>query len=247
MKTNTRGVSPTLTGNGRRGQPLLMLLSVGLVLAGAAACVQPGPASSTPTPAPGPTQPSTEPPAAATATLEVAVPADWETYSNTRFQYAISYPPAMEGAASGDYSWMLSFASAEPGLGPRNFIYVSVIPAGFQSGGGDIYNYNTPEAEILLNLQVGERRSVHGGDNAEDGFTFTRLPDTTFGDLPAQVYENIQPWEFPPGTKELRYYVSTEANTYLLGGYMDTTGSGPAGTITEALFNQIVATFRIAP
>jgi len=191
----------------------------------------------------------TEAPTAAlpTVTAEASVPSGWETHSNPRFNYSLSYPPGMEGADSGDYSWTLGMKLANPDEGARNFVYLSVIPAGFQSSGGDIYNYNTAEADVLLNMLAGESKSLREGLDTVDGFTYTRKPDTILSGQAARQYENTKPWEFPEGTKEIRYYVQTEAYTYLLGGYIDTTGSNQPGAITEALFNQIAATFRVMP
>jgi hypothetical protein len=180
-----------------------------------------------------------------TVTIEASVPSGWETRTSPRFHYSINYPPGMEGTDNGDYSWTLGMKLANPDEGARNFIYLSVIPVGFQSSGGDIYNYNTAEADILLNMQVGESKSLHEGSDTATGFSYTRQPDTILNGQTAKVYENTQPWEFPQGTKEIRYYVPTEAYTYLLGGYVDTTGSDQPGAITEALFGQIIATFRV--
>ena len=178
-------------------------------------------------------------------TAEASVPIGWETHTNPRLHYSISYPPGMEGTDSGDYSWTLGMKLANPDDGARNFIYLSAIPAGFQSSGGDIYNYNTAEADILLNMQVGESKSLREGLDIAARFSYTRLPDTILNGQTARMYESIQPWEFPQGTKEIRYYLQTEAYTYLLGGYLDTTGSNQPGAITEALFNQIIATFLV--
>ena len=65
------------------------------------------------------------------------------------------------------------------------------------------------------------------------------------GDQMAQAYENTQPWEFPAGTKEIRYYLKANDCTYQIGGYLDTTSSTQPGAISEDLFNQIVATFQV--
>jgi len=150
----------------------------------------------------------------------------------------------MEGTDSGDYSWMLGTKLANPDDGARNFVYVSVIPEGFQNNPGDIYNYDKSEADILLNLQVGESKSLRE-DITLEGFTYTRKPDTTLTGQAAKTYENAQPYEFPDGTKEIRYYLQAGAYTYLIGGYIDTTGSNQPGAINEELFNQIVATLRV--
>jgi hypothetical protein len=80
-----------------------------------------------------------------------------------------------------------------------------------------------------------------------DWFTYARLPDMMLSSQTAQAYENTQPWEFPLGTKEIRYYLQGKGCTYLIGGYMATVGSGRPGAIDEELFDQIIATFRLAP
>jgi hypothetical protein len=229
------------------------LISVSLVLAGSVSCAPVrtspvGQATPTPSAAPSATGQDSEPTALSpTATTGATVPSGWKTQTSQRFAYAISYPPDMDGTDNGDYSWTLGIKLANLDAGARNFIYVSAIPKGFQSGGGEIYNYNTPETEILLNLQVGESQSLREGLDTAQGFTYTRQPDTTISGHTAQTYENSQPWEFPQGTKEIRYYLQTDEYTYLIGGYMDTTGSNQPGAITEALFNQIVSTFRLIP
>jgi hypothetical protein len=78
-------------------------------------------------------------------------------------------------------------------------------------------------------------------------FTYQRMPDTPIGGHAAQTYVNVQPWEFPDGTKELRYYLSLNGCTYLIGGYVGTASSNLAGAITEELFDQIIATIRLGP
>jgi hypothetical protein len=154
----------------------------------------------------------------------------------------------MEGANQDTYSWLLGHAAAESDAPFPNFLYVSVIPDGFESGGDEIiYNYDPATAQTLLSMQVGESRSLHDEPTLAPWFTYTRLPDTALADRVAQTYENTQPWEFPPGTKEIRYYLQANGCTYLIGGYLATVGSGQPGAIDEDLFNQIIASFRLAP
>ena len=181
------------------------------------------------------------------ATVEATLPSGWETYTNSgQCGYAISYPSEMEGVSQGTYSWSLSVSTAEPSGPVPNFIYVSVIPDDFQSSEpGAIYNYDPVETQTLLSMQVGESKSLRDDPTIAPAFTYTRLPDTTLSSQAAQTYENTQPWEFPSGTKEIRYYLKANGCTYLVGGYMATVGSGQPGAIDEALFNQIIATFRV--
>jgi hypothetical protein len=153
----------------------------------------------------------------------------------------------MDVASQGTYNWLLNYPGTEPNGPYPNFVYVSVIPADFQGGAGEIYNYDPAETQTLLNMQVGESRALREDPTIAPSFTYTRLTDTTLGNQAAQTYENTQPWEFPPGTKEIRYYLQAQGCTYLIGGYLSTVGSGQPGAIGEELFDQIIASFRLAP
>jgi hypothetical protein len=234
-----------------RTQLITSLIILCIVLGGMAGCA---PRSTQPT-----VPPSTQPAAPAsteTSVLPTVLPAPtlrpgWETHSASADQrqcgYSIDHPSEMDGASQAMYSWTLNYTSTEPSGPTPNFIYVSVIPADFQGGSGEIYNYDPAETQTLLNMQVGESRSLRENLNIDSGFTFTRLPDTTLGNQTAQTYENTQPWEFPSGTKEIRYYLQGNGCTYLIGGYMATVDSSQPGAINEELFDQIIATFRLAP
>ena len=198
---------------------------------------------------PTPTAPSIPSP---TALVEATLPPGWETHSASandgQCGYSISHPSDMDGTSQGTYSWILNNAGTEPSGVVPNFVYVSVIPDDFQSGEpGVIYNYDPAEAETLLNMQVGESKPQRDDPNIAEWFTYTRLPDTVINNHAAQTYENTKPWEFPLGTKEIRYYLQANGCTYLIGGYMDTTGSNQPGAINEELFDQVIATFQVNP
>lgn len=230
------------------GQLGITLSLASLLLVVSAGCV---PASTQPPAQPTPS--ATEPQAAPmtllpTATIENVIPPGWETYTSRRCEYAIGYPSEMQVTSEGASSQTLWFELANPEEGARNFVYVSVIDQEFQNLGGEvIYNYEPAEAESLLNMQVGENKSVREDPNTAAWFTYQRQPDTMIGGYAAQTFENVQPWEFPGGTKEIRYYLSLNRCTYLIGGYMDTAGSNLPGAITEDLFQQIVDTVRLMP
>ena len=179
------------------------------------------------------------------------VPSGWERYPGPgQCGYSVDHPSNMDIASQGTYSWILSSSAGETSGPFPNFIYISVIPDEFPRSGeepGAIYNYDPSETQTLLNMQVGESRSLRDDSTVMDWFTYTRLLDTTLGDQPAQTYENDQPWEFPPGTKEIRYYLQANGCTYLVGGYLATVGSGQPGAIDEDLFDEIIGSFRVAP
>jgi len=160
----------------------------------------------------------------------------------------IDHPSNMDVASQGTYSWLLSPTAAEPSGPVPNFVYISVIPDDFQPGADEIiYNYDPVETRTLLSLQVGEGKSLREDPILTDWFRYTRLPDRSFVDQTAQTYENTQPWEFPLGTKEIRYYLKANGCTYLIGGYLSTVGSGQVGAIDQELFEQIIDSFRLAP
>jgi hypothetical protein len=205
--------------------------------------------ASTPTaqpPAEQPAEPTTVPPTVTPAPL---LPSGWETYTNqAQCSYAVSHPSDLDGASQDAHSWLLTPASTSTEGPAPNFVYLSVIPDDFQAGGDQIiYNYDPVATQSLLSLQVGESKSIHQSTDFAPWFTYTRLPDTLLSNQPAQVYENTQPWEFPPGIKEIRYLLKANGCTYLIGGYLTTTDADQPGAIDQELFDQILATFRLAP
>jgi len=94
-------------------------------------------------------------------------------------------------------------------------------------------------------MQVGESKPSRDIADVSEWFTYERKPDTIISGYEAKTCENNQPWEFPGGTKEVRYYLMLNDCTYMIGGYLDTTNSIEAGAINEELFNQIVATIQL--
>lgn len=188
-------------------------------------------------------------------TNQEPIPATWATYTSASQQcgYVISYPPEFQVTEQTPYSQTFSFQLADSDAINPNFLYMSVVTPEIQNMvkegayNHDVYNYDPAATEILLNMQPSESKSVHQAPEMEIGFTYDRKPDTQISGQTAQTYENLNPWEFPSGTKEIRYYLSLDGCTYLLGGYMGTTDSNQPEAITEALFNQVVATFQVSP
>jgi hypothetical protein len=174
------------------------------------------------------------------------MPSDWQTDTpQQQCGFTISHPTEMQGASQDSYSWLITTSTTDPDQAARNFVYVTAIPNDFQSGTELAYNYDPAAVDLLMNIQVGEAKPVHASPDMAQWFTFTRRPDVMIGDQMAQAYENTQPWEFPAGTKEIRYYLKANDCTYQIGGYLDTTSSTQPGAISEDLFNQIVATFQV--
>jgi hypothetical protein len=236
------------------GQLSPALSIAGLLLTVIVGC---GPVSTQPSgqPTSGPTEPQAAPTTPiATATSEALLPAGWVAHSSSQTcGYAISYPSEIQVTDEGAYSQSFEFKQADPDEGARNFVYVSVIEPEIhrmiEQGAYDyeVYNYDPAVVEILLNMRVAESEVVSPVADMAPWFTYERKPDTPIGGHAAQTYENFQPWEFPSGTKEIRYYVSLNGCTYLIGGYPGTSNSDLPDAITEELFNQIVASIRLIP
>lgn len=187
------------------------------------------------------------------ATGGAPIHAGWMTHTSQQCEYEIRHPAEMQVQSQTPYSDLLLFNLPNPDEGARNFIYVSVIAPEIKRMAEqgvynhDVYNYDPVAIETLLSMQVGESKSVHVSLDLASGFTYHRQPDTMISGYAAQAYENLRPWEFPEGTKEVRYYLSLDRCTYLIGGYMDIAGLTQAGVITEELFEQIVATIQLIP
>lgn len=194
---------------------------------------------------------------APTETTQTPTPAAaaWFTYTsaNQLCGYSVSYPSEMQATEQTPNSQIFGLKQADSDAGIPNFIYVSVITPETQKMvkenryNYDVYNYDPKATENLLKIQPGESKSIHQTPGMEIGFTFERKPDTQISSYTALTFENLSPWEFPSGTKEIRYYLSQDECTYLIGGYMDTTDADQPGAITESLFHQIMATIRVIP
>src|SRR5688572_27711223 len=131
-----------------------------------------------PTPTVESATPTSPPLPSPTAPIEATQPSGWETYtSQDQCGYAIGHPPDMEGTSQATNSWSLSQSLTGPSGPSANFIYISVIPDDFQGGPGVIYNYDPVDTETLLNMQVGESKSLREDLGIDQGFTYTRLPD----------------------------------------------------------------------
>ena len=233
----------------RPGRFAVRLVFLSLLFGGVVGCAPARTQPVEPT-IPAPTVAGTQPvdPTTAPPVVEETLPSDWASYTNPGpCGYTISHPADMAGASQNTYSWILNYRTTDPSGPFPNFIYVSVIPADFQGGSGEIYNYDPADTQTLLGLPVGESKSLREDPSIAPSFTYTRLADITLGNSAAQAYENTQPWEFPAGTKEIRYYLQGNGCTYLVGGYMDTMGAGDVGAISQERFNEIMDTFQVNP
>lgn len=173
------------------------------------------------------------------------VPNDWKTYRNQEFSYSIMYPDTIDIANNGMNSISMTRKTENADAITTSSMYIGVIPHGFVSEGGQIYNYNTKETTTLLNMKVGETKSLRedaASAEIKKAFSYTRLTNRTISGVSATAYVNHSPWEFPKGMKEYRYYVEQNNHTYMIGAYVAV--DNKKGAITEQEFLQIVSSFR---
>ncbi len=173
------------------------------------------------------------------------IPKGWQTYTNDKTQFSISYPTDFEISDYGLNTQRIVKKVQTLGQGPSNFIYVSAILEGDQNKDGQIYNFNKTHLDSLVSMKVGDTKPVAGEEKElEQYVTFTRLPDIKIGGNKAMAFANMKPWEFPAGTKEYRYLIHQKNRTYIVGGYIATSETDEY-SISETLYKKIIDTIQL--
>lgn len=133
------------------------------------------------------------------------------------------------------------------GVGPANFIYISVIPTEEAAIDNAAYNYNPDQYRQLMSLtEFGQSISFADKSMPElaEWFTYTYVDNTTITGQEVRVFENNQPWEFPGGSIETRYLFEQNGVKYLLGYYTGGQGGEGAAYIDPREASAIIHTFR---
>lgn len=172
-----------------------------------------------------------------TPTKETTIPDEWETYSNEKLGISFYYPKELKVEDNGDNSILLLSPSTQP-AGFSNFMYFSFIP-NKNNVGSIIYNYNDPEFSELKDIPVGETQAVSSVTELEEWYTYTRLENQKIHNEIFQKYENLKPWEFPAGTKEIRNLLEKDDIRYLVGAY-----TTEEAFLNEKLISEILATIK---
>lgn len=181
------------------------------------------------------------------STEPASVPAELgnaPTYTHPTLGYTLKVPTDLVVEPVADYSIQIRSTQEPPAVGPANFMYLSVIPAGDQSPQGEIYNYNPTDYDKLMTLSIGEKISLAdlGGGQAE-WFSYTRVDDTQIDGRMVRRFENTKPWEFPSGTTEVRYLFEVNGTRYLLGAYTGGEGVGPS-SLDPRLTHTVLTSFK---
>ncbi|RJR26790.1 hypothetical protein C4561_03340 [candidate division WWE3 bacterium] len=166
-------------------------------------------------------------------------------YVHPLFKYSISVPEELQIVPNGGTNILIMKKEQEPGPGPVNFIYISVVTPDTMEDEGNIYNYNPGQFERLMGLKIGKSVAVADIDQPgiAERFTYTRVDDTKINGLPVKRYENTSPWEFPNGTTETRYVLENDGYIYILGSY---TGGDSVGVsaLDPRVAHQVISTFK---
>lgn len=161
-----------------------------------------------------------------------------KTISEKDLGYSLTIPENWVSEKNGQFSRLYYQNTSEPGAGPGNFLYISVVPKGFQGSAGEIYNYNAEDVSSMRKMEARAEYTVGGIENPElaQYFTYKREEDRMLGGYGAQVYTNAKPWEFPAGTTEHRYFIFFEEATFIIGSY---TGGEISKNESDAVFSSL--------
>jgi len=149
----------------------------------------------------------------------VQIPEGWKEYRNTDMKIKLYYPPKLSIENQNRYSFLLLDNSSQGQVGNTNFLYFSYIPIFNAALSSEIYNANYDQLLKLLDINTGESVNISGVDDFVDWYTYTRLEDQKLDDKSFWVYENLNPWEFPGGTNEIRLIARDGNTVYLIGAY----------------------------
>jgi len=168
----------------------------------------------------------------------------WYIYASP-LRYKISYPENYVIDPNGEHSILIFKPADEPGAGPTNFIYVSVVQPNMLDNEGEIYNYRPTWFDKLNNIQIGDSVSLADSEQPifDQVMTYTRLGDAQIDGHTAKRFENKQPWEFPTGTTEVRYIFELDGYIYILGYYYG--GKEVVNPIDPREAYNIVSSFRL--
>lgn len=169
-------------------------------------------------------------------------PVEWETYQDSSFGYTISFPPGFEVQQNGEGSIQILKEQPPMGVGPTNFIYISVVTPDKLNAEGVVYNYNISDYQKLEELSVSEMVSFSSDGQLAEYFTYRRYPDKKITEeILAKQFVNEKPWEFPEGTKETRFIFVRDNRIFLVGAYIKPETVSDH-FLSGDLFNKIIST-----
>lgn len=146
-------------------------------------------AETTPTPTPDPT-------------------ANWQTYTNTTYGYAVKYPASVETNEQNTNYHYVEFKTVQ-GTGMLPPFLISVIPDTFVAKDMAAYNYMSSDwINTFYSMKVGESKTT------SSGAVFTKSASTTVDKQAAIVVDVVA-----TGFKQKRVYVKNNGFIYMIANY----------------------------
>ena len=145
-----------------------------------------------------------------------------EVYSNDELGYSLRIPKGYRIESEGKYSVRILPDVDVVGVGPANYVYISVVVPAMRSAVGEVYNYNPSQFTKLIALdRVGDTTDVSAqdGNSMKQWFTYTLVSYDDVDTQRAKNFQNMKPWEFPEGTTENRFIFEANTNVYIIGYY----------------------------
>lgn len=171
-----------------------------------------------------------------------------ETYLDDKFGYSFTLPKGYKTEQQGEYSILILPDQKIVGVGPTNFIYISVVTPEMKDNTGEVYNYNPDHYKKLITLNgVGQSVNLAEDDlpQMKDWFTYTLASIEDLDGGKVKNFENLKPWEFPNGTTENRFIYDTGTNIYILGYYTGGDSTAKENSIDPRIAFQIIKSFKI--
>jgi hypothetical protein len=171
-------------------------------------------------------------------------------YTDADLGYSINLPQGFKVEANGEYSKQFLPDTEVVGMGPTNFIYVSVVPPEMRDSNGEVYNYNPQHFAKLIELEnIGDSVNLAENDIPDLGewFTYTVVAIEDIDNGEVKNFENTKPWEFPLGTTENRFIYGTQKNIYVLGYYTGGEGVAEEARIDPRVAYEVIKSFSVLP
>jgi len=171
-----------------------------------------------------------------------------KVYSNPDLGFSINMPEDYKIVKEGDYSVRIMPDAEVLGMGPTNFVYISVVKPEMKNSLGEVYNYNSEQFEKLIALEnIGDYVDLSKNSPVGMGewFTYTVVAVEDIDNGKVKNFQNLKPWEFPSGTTENRFIYGTEKNIYILGYYTGGEGIQEDSKVDPRIAYSMIKSFKI--
>lgn len=169
-------------------------------------------------------------------------------YVDPEYGYSIEIPQNFKVESEGKYSKRFMPEEENMGVGPANFIYVSVVTPENKDSVGEVYNYDAMQFEKFISLEnIGDSVNLAEGQEPDlsEWFTYTVVAIEDIDQGKSKNFENNKPWEFPSGTTENRFIYGTDENIYILGYYTGGDSVSEESRVDPRVAYQAIKSFKV--